>query len=73
MYTLWSTKTGQAVAGFDSEAEALAMIESEVAKFGSDYVNDLALDFEDDGAGSSTIIGEGAGLLALTAKLEQKK
>ena len=62
-YELWDTKTRNAVGGFDSEAEALAVVREAIRRHGREYANMLVLGCEDDD-GESRSIAQGQELAA---------
>jgi hypothetical protein len=67
-YELWNIKTGNAIGGYASEAEALAFVREVIARHGRAYADMLFLGCE-DARGRSRPIAQGQALAerALTA------
>ncbi len=63
-YELWSLSTGNAVAEFSAEVEALRFIAEAVRQYGRAYGEDLLLGREDDD-GESHLIAQSADLVEL--------
>ena len=61
MYELWDGASGNAIAGFPSEAEAFAVVRAEVEAGGRDAVFDWFLR-KADARGRSKLVAEGAAL-----------
>lgn len=62
IYELWDTDTFNLVGSYESEADALGVVRSAVARHGTGYVEGLALVSEDD-RGRSRTLAEGRHLL----------
>ena len=54
-YELWETQTGNLVASFSREQDAMALVRDAVATHGEAYVRSLALVSEDETGHSATI------------------
>ena len=63
-YELWSLSTGNAVAEFSAEVEALRFIAEAVRQYGRAYGKDLLLGREDDD-GESHLIAQSTDLVEL--------
>lgn len=61
-YEIWEMQTGNLVASFSRERDALALVRDAVAAHGEAYVETLALVHE-DGAGSPTTVATSHELL----------
>ena len=61
-YELWEMRSGNLVASFSREADALALVRDALRKHGAEYVENLALVREDE-AGRSTAVAEAGGLV----------
>ena len=61
IYTLWDSDSGNAIAGFATEAEALAVVRAEIEAGGSEAVSEWFLGKEDS-RGRSKLVAEGARL-----------
>ena len=59
MYEVWETQTGNLVASFRREQDALALVRDAIAAHGDAYAQNLALVREDEAGHSATIaLGE---------------
>jgi hypothetical protein len=63
-YEIWEMQTGNLVASFSHEQDALALVRDVVAAHGATYVGTLALVYEDE-AGESTALAMSQELLEL--------
>ena len=63
-YELWDTKTGNAIGGFASQAEALAVVRDAINRHGRAYADILFLGCEDE-RGQSRPIAQGQALAEL--------
>ena len=61
-FTLWDLEAGNLVGAYDTQAAALAVVESALASQGPARVSTRALVYEDEG-GELTTIGEGRELV----------
>lgn len=61
IYVLWDSASGNAIAGFPTEAEALAVVRAEIAAGGSEAVSEWFLGKEDN-RGRSKLVAEGMSL-----------
>ena len=61
-YELWNMRTGNAMADFDSESEALATVRSLVERRGRAFAEKLFLGYEDH-SGRSRAIAQGQDLV----------
>jgi len=61
-YEIWEMQTGNLVASFSREGDALALVRDAVEAHGEGYVKTLALVLEDD-AGCSTTVATSYSLL----------
>jgi hypothetical protein len=57
-YELWDGDTGNAIGGFDTEADALALVREAIARHGRSYVETWFLGSE-DARGRSKLIADG--------------
>jgi hypothetical protein len=55
VYEIWEMQTGNLVASFNHEHDALALVRDAVEAHGAAYVETLALVHEDDDGGSTTV------------------
>ena len=67
-YELWSLSTGNAVAEFSAEVEALRFIAEAVQRYGRAYGEDLLLGREDDD-GESHLIAQSTDLVELALSM----
>jgi hypothetical protein len=54
-YEIWEMQTGNLVASFSHERDALALVRDSVKAHGEVYVETLALVHEDEAGGSTTV------------------
>ncbi len=69
-YELIDIDSGNFIGTYDSEAEALAVVQRAVRENGTTYVNSLALGRSDDD-GEGELIAEGPELLERSARAER--
>ena len=67
IYELWDLRSGNAVGGFETEAEALDAVRALVQDHGRSYVDDLSLVREDEN-GDTTPLAKGATLTDLALR-----
>ena len=71
-YELWDTKTRNAIGGFASQAEALAVVREAIERHGREYVDMLFLGCEDENGRSRRIArGQALADLALSSNAHQ--
>lgn len=64
-FDLWDRFTGNLIADFDTEAEALEFVRAELRAAGPGVVDRMALTRVTNKGHVTTVVAEGAGLLAL--------